>query len=97
MTVTLSHEEEALVERLAQAIVKRRLSVPAILLLESGKPLAFVGGQFLRLLEPGLRALVDRPEYGTFAGLVEDRDKVEALLQRIEALQAEADGGRKQP
>ena len=84
----LSPEEERLVERLAREVTTRRMTVPAILFLESMKPLTFLGSQWLRFFEPMVRAVVDRAEYGTAAGLFEDRDKVEILLQRIEALEA---------
>jgi hypothetical protein len=87
--VTLSAEEEELVDRLARLVVRRQLAVPAILLLDSSKPLAFLGGQALHFLEPMLASLVERPEYRAAAGLLEDRDKLEALLRRIEALEAE--------
>ena len=85
----LSAAEQELVEKVASTLVQRRLTVPAILFLESMKPLSFLGSQALYMLEPAVRAFVDRPEYPLVAGLLEDRDKIELLLQRIEHLEAE--------
>ena len=85
----LQRDERALVERVAAAVVARRLTTPAILLLESTKPIAFLGSQTLHFFEPMVRTLVDRPEYSTATRLLEDRAKVEALLRRIEQLEAE--------
>jgi phenylacetate-coenzyme A ligase PaaK-like adenylate-forming protein len=60
------------------------MTVPAILMLESVKPLAFIGSQALYFFEPMVRALFTIPEYERFAALMERRDNVEALLVRIE-------------
>ena len=87
--VTLSEAEEALVERVASALVGRRMSVPAVLFLESMKPLTFLGSQALHLLEPAVRSVIDRPAYGVMAELLADREKVELLLRRIEHLEAQ--------
>jgi hypothetical protein len=83
----LSAEEEKLVDRLARTVVDRQMAVPAVLLLESSKPLAFLGSQMLRFLEPSVRTLCDRPEYAVVTQILEDRDKVEHLLRRIETLE----------
>ena len=87
--VELPEDERALVERLATAVVDRRLETPTILLLESTKPLAFLGSQTLHFFEPMVSTFVDRPEYSVATRLLEDRDKVEVLLNRIEALVAD--------
>jgi len=89
VTQELSPEEAALIERVAKLVVDRQMAVPAVLLIESGKPLSFLGGQALRFLEPSLKALLDRPEVATAAGLLEDREKLDLLLRRIEALEHE--------
>jgi hypothetical protein len=84
----LTDEEEQLVARLAAEVVRRRMTVPAILFLESMKPLTFLGSQALHFFEPMVRTVTTRPEYRTAAVLLEDRDKIELLLRRIEALEA---------
>ena len=84
----LSAEESALIERLATEVVRRRMTVPAILFLESMKPLTFLGSQTLYFFEPMVRAITSRSEYRTATTLLEDRDKIEHLLRRIEALEA---------
>ena len=88
---TPSEEEAKLIERIAEAVVRRQMTVPAILFLESSKPLTFLGSQALHFFAPMVRAFLDRPEYSAAATLFEDRDKVERLLRRIEALEAGKD------
>jgi hypothetical protein len=60
------------------------MTVPAILFLESVKPLSFVGSQAMYFFEPMVRALFQVPEYERFAALMERRESVEELLVRIE-------------
>lgn len=60
------------------------MTVPAILFLESVKPLSFVGSQALYFFEPIVRALFTVPEYERFAALMERRENIEVLLVKIE-------------
>jgi hypothetical protein len=60
------------------------MTVPAILFLESVKPLSFVGSQALYFFEPMVRALFSVPEYERFAALLERRENIEVLLVKIE-------------
>jgi hypothetical protein len=79
-----SPEDERLLERLAEFAVSRRMTVPAILFLESVKPLSFLGSQALYFFEPMVRALFTVPEYERFAALMERRENIEVLLVKIE-------------
>jgi hypothetical protein len=75
--------------RVAERIVRMRMSVPAIFLLESSKPLAFLGGQLLIFLEPFVQTLFNFAQYQRFALLMEDRDNWERMVRKIEDLEAE--------
>jgi hypothetical protein len=79
-----SPEDERLLDRLAEFAVARRMTVPAILFLESVKPLSFLGSQALYFFEPMVRALFTVPEYERFAALMERRENIEVLLVKIE-------------
>jgi len=78
-----------LLAKIANQVVKRKLSVPAIMFIESVKPLSFVGSQVLIFMQPIVQAFFNRKEYDEFAVLMEDRDNVELLLQEIERQEAE--------
>ena len=80
----LSPEDERLLDRLSEFVVTRRMTVPAILFLESIKPLSFLGSQALYFFEPMVRALFTIPEYERFAALLERRENIEVLLVKIE-------------
>lgn len=78
-----------LLAKIANQIVKRKMTVPAIMFIESVKPLSFVGSQVLIFMQPMVQAFLNRKEYDEFAVLMEDRDNVELLLQEIERQEAE--------
>lgn len=80
----LTDDDRKLLDRLAETTVRYRMTVPAILFLESMKPLSFVGSQAMYFFEPMVRALFAVPEYERFAALMERRESVEALLVAIE-------------
>jgi len=88
---------EYLIERLAQWIVNHRLETPAIMFLESIKPLSFIGSQmWLMYGVPMLGIVVDEHQTSEFGLLFEDRKNVESLIRKIEILAREADKKRKE-
>jgi len=80
----LSAEDLALLDRVAERVVELRLETPAILTLESARPLSLIAGQAMIFFEPLVQALFRIAEYRRFAALVERRDTLEQLSQRIE-------------
>jgi hypothetical protein len=88
--------DETLIAKVAERVVQMRMTVPAIFFLESSKPLAFVGSQLLIFLEPFVQALFNFAQYQRFALLMEDRDNWEALVRKIEDLEAEYTAKEKQ-
>lgn len=85
----LTPEERDLMHRIAQKIVERGMTVPAILFLESVKPLNYIGSQVMVFLEPFMQAILRSVnDYNLFRKMMEKRDNVERLLQKIEELDA---------
>jgi hypothetical protein len=80
----LSPEDLELLDRLAARVVELRMEVPAILTLESGKPLSLLAGQAMIFFEPFVQALFSVPDYRRYAALIERRESIEALIVRIE-------------
>ena len=77
-------EQHALLEKLAQWIVRRNLTTPAILFLETGKPLNFLGSQLLIAFSPFVQAFFKGEKYHKLALILEKDENVELLLQLIE-------------
>jgi len=90
-------EADRLLERLAEAIVRRGMTVPALFALEMAKPLNFVGSQVMIALSPLVTVFLPRDEVRKVALLLERDVYLESLLQRIERLDAEAQRQRGQP
>ena len=81
--------QEKLLHRLAERIVKMGLVTPAILLLEVNKPLNFLGSQVLLVLGPFAQVVFNYDDYHAFTLMMEKRDNVEKLIQKIEILNEE--------
>src|ERR1051326_8421824 len=77
-------EQEKLLDRIAEQVVRRRLEMPAALFLEMHRPLRFFAGQGLLLASPLLGAFFGLEEIYKFSRLVEDPGTVDRLLERIE-------------
>jgi len=89
-------DAERILKKLATEIVNRRLTVPAIFLLESCNPLSFIGGQAMIALEPFIHAIFDLPDYRKFALLIERRENVQRLITMIEIANQEQKLARKE-
>ncbi len=86
----LSDEErDAILERIAQGIVRRGMAAPAVLFLELNKPLSFVASQSLIVLTPFLAPFVGIENVHRYSRLLEKRENVELLIERIEQLEHE--------
>jgi hypothetical protein len=88
--------DEELIDAVAKRVVRMGLAVPAVFFLESTKPLSFVGSQVLVFLQPFVEAFLTIRNYQRFAALMEDRENIERLIQRVEALDEEARAAEKQ-
>ena len=82
-------QQEALLTRIATEIVRRRLTVPAILFLETCKPINFIGSQILIALNPFVSSIFNTAECQKFALIIEKDANVELLTQLIEKLDGE--------
>jgi hypothetical protein len=86
-------EADALLAKIADGIVSRRLAVPAVLFLETCKPLNFVGSQLMMAFHPFVASFVKGDDYRKVALLMERDANVEELLLRIERLEAGSSPG----
>lgn len=81
--------EEELLDAVAKRVVGMRLAVPAVFFLESTKPLSFLGSQLLIFLQPFVQAFLTIRSYERFSHMMEDRQNVENLIQRMELMDEE--------
>ncbi len=83
-------EELAIIEKVGRKVVERGMSVPAIVFLESVKPLNFIGSQALVFFEPIVQTIFNIRDYDTFRSALEKRPSIELLIQKIEAFESES-------
>jgi len=76
-------------DRFAKRIVDWRMTAPAILFLESAKPLSFLGNQALIFFQPIVQSIFNFKTYDEVTEILEERENLEYLLCKIEALEAE--------
>lgn len=79
------NETERILNKAADEIVKRRLTVPAIFILESCRPLNFIGSQALIALEPFVQAIFSISDYRKFALIIESDENIRKFIDIIEA------------
>jgi len=84
-----AQRREQLLDDLTRRIEKMGMTAPAILFLETYKPLAFLGAQLLWFAQPFLSLGFKEADLRDLALLIEDRAGVEELLDRLEALQTD--------
>lgn len=68
------------------AIVRRRMTAPVLLFLESGRPLNFLASQLLVFLTPFVSAITDAQGTKLFAEFLERRESTEYLCRKLEEL-----------
>jgi hypothetical protein len=82
-SLQLTPEDEQLLARIAAMIVRRGLGAPAIMLLDTVRPLNFVASQFLVFLGPFATVLLKPADYDRFVALLENRQGVDMLIKAI--------------
>ena len=91
----LSEEQKTqLIDALAQQVVKRGLSVPAVLFLELHKPFAFIGSQAGIVFSPFLAPFFGFDRVDQYTQLLSERENWERLVERIEELSEEQRASR---
>lgn len=74
-----------MLDRMADAIVKRGLAAPATVFLESMGPMNFLGSQALYVMTPVIELAFEAKELEQMARVLERRDTISLLVSLIEA------------
>ena len=77
--------DQELLDRLSEALRCYGLRLPALVALEAGRPLAFLGGQLLWVTQPALSLFFPSQVVRQVARMLEDPAAIEALMARLEA------------
>ena len=87
MILEISEERAVeLIEKLSKFIAERRMAAPAIITIESLRPLARIGSQLMHFLAPFAEIIFNPKEYQEFAALLENEEYVRLLIKRIDEI-----------
>ncbi|MCF7811559.1 hypothetical protein K9N50_11290 [bacterium] len=80
----LTDHQKALLDKMADKIVRLHMSVPAILFLESVRPMNYVGSQVMVFFQPLVRVFFGLPEWDELRLILERRESIGYFLDLIE-------------
>ena len=87
---TPDEAQHVLVEKLCAEVVRRRLTAPALLMLEMSHPLNYVSAQLLHFFEPLVAIVADTDGYLQLTRFLERRGAIDYVCQRLEAMDAQS-------
>ena len=94
-SVPLTPRQDQIVDRLAAKVVEWKMAVPAVIFLETMKPLNYVGSQVLVFFAPIATTIFNAADYAELTSLMETRGNIEILLKRIEQKEEDARPSRR--
>ncbi len=83
----LDEQELTLVEKLADFVIKRRMAEPALIFLESMRPLNFIGSQAMVFFRPILTGFFSPDDYERLSQILEKRTSIDILIEEIKKRQ----------
>jgi len=87
-TELTAERRDQMIEQAAQAVVRRRLELPAALALEMHKPVSVIGANLVLLGTPLAAPFLGWKFCDELAFFLMDRENIERLIRRIEELAA---------
>lgn len=85
MIVEISDERALeLADRLGKFIAQKKMSAPALVFIESVRPLNFISSQLLYFVGPFAELIFDRKAYQEFAAMLDKRENIDLLVDAIE-------------
>ncbi|MDP6038662.1 MAG: hypothetical protein QGG64_08940 [Candidatus Latescibacteria bacterium] len=89
----ITEDDETLAEKVAVFIVGRKLTAPAIMLLETGRPFNYIGSQLLTFLSPFISIIfTTAKEFNQFTLFLEKRESIPCIIRHIETLEDKCNG-----
>lgn len=78
--------EAEVVDRVLREVIRRQMTTPASIFLESIRPMTYLGSQAMHFFGPFMTVLIEPQAYRAFSSFLEKRGAVDYLLMRMEAL-----------
>ena len=84
---------DEILDAIAKRVEQFGMTVPAIFFLEMNKPLSYIGGQAMHFFAPIVGVFFETFE--DYAYFFDDRNNVELLIQKLEAIASKEEEARK--
>ncbi len=81
---TLTEQDQELLIKLADKIIKLRMTMPAVLFLESVRPMNYVGSQVMVFFAPMVGIFFQLTEWDRLSRIMEQRESIAYFLDLIE-------------
>jgi len=88
-TIAPTEMQKEAIDKLCRGIIRRGLTTPALIGVEMGRPLNFVGSQTMHFFTPLISAFVPTDKWKAVAEFLEHRGSVDWIRNRIEELENE--------
>jgi hypothetical protein len=85
---TPTDAQRLMIERLCAEVVRRRMTTPAQMVLELGRPLNYVSAQVLHFFQPFVTVLADPAAYDQLSSFLERRGSTDYISARLEAIES---------
>ena len=83
---SLNKKEQAVVEKVCNEIVKRHVTLPAIVMLETFRPLNYLGSQVMHFFHPIISSILTIDGYSDFTTLLEKRESVDYIINKLKSI-----------
>ncbi len=81
-----TEEQRAVAEKVCRWSVRRGLTTPTLLFLESSRGMNYIAANAMHFFRPAVAALLDTSEYHHFAQMLEHRGSIDYLCRLLEEL-----------
>ncbi|MBI3038665.1 hypothetical protein HYY75_06410 [bacterium] len=82
-----AEEIDSFIQTFAKEIVRRKMSVPAVIALEMAKPLSFLGHSACVVMGPLIEMVFDPKKIEKMTSILSERCHIERLLETIETME----------
>ena len=87
-------EDYALLDKVVEFLVKRKMVLPAIMFLETVHPLNFIASSTMTFFGPILAPLLKKFEYDKLENLLQKRCTIQVLIEKLNAVSKNAPTGQ---
>jgi hypothetical protein len=90
-----TERQREIIEKLANWVVRRRLTLPSVMFLESITPLNYLSSQVLVFFYPFVTAFLNSSDYNELQQMLEYRESIPFMIQAIEVCEEDWNEAKK--